>query len=92
MWSQTCGKMALIVLKVTLKKIVFKIRTFMGYILAVTHFATHFTHVSRHFAILSRKQKKCLEKTVLKMWSPKSSRKTSFVPRIRQRLQMFSSF
>ena len=29
-WSQTCGKMAEIVRKVTLKKIIRKIRTFMG--------------------------------------------------------------
>jgi len=41
MWSQTCGKMPKIVRKVTLKIIICKIRTFMGYILALTHFVTH---------------------------------------------------
>ena len=68
-WSQTYGKMALIVCKVTLKKLVCKIRTFMGKILAVTHFVTHFTHVSRQFEFLSRKQNKlfrenCFENVV----------------------------
>ena len=48
---QTCGKMAKIVRKVTLKKIIRKIWTFMGSILAVTHFVTHFTHVSRHVGV-----------------------------------------
>ena len=38
--------------------------------MAVTHFVTHFTHVSRHFGVYCRKQnKKCLGKTVLKMGS-----------------------
>ena len=37
--------------------------------MAVTHFVTQFTHVSRHFGVYSRKQnKKCLGKTVLIMW------------------------
>ena len=42
----------------------------MGVKMAVTHFVTHFTHVSRHFGVYSRIQKKnCLGKTVLKIWS-----------------------
>ena len=69
MWSQTCGKTDKSVCKVTSKTIICKIRTFMGQIQAVTHFVTHFTHVSRHFGVESRKQKNCLGKTVLKMWS-----------------------
>ena len=36
---------------------------------AVTHFVTHFTHVSRHFGVYCTKQKKYLEKTGLKMLS-----------------------
>ena len=37
--------------------------------MAVTHFVTQFTHVSRNFGHYSRKQKKYLGKTGLKMWS-----------------------
>ena len=37
--------------------------------MAVTHFVTQFTHISRHPRVKNRKQKKCLGKTVLKMWS-----------------------
>ena len=47
MLCQTCENMAKIVRKITLEKIVFKIRTFMGLIWAVTHFGTQFTHISR---------------------------------------------
>ena len=36
--------------------------------MAVTHFVTQFTHVSRHPRVKNRKQKK-IWKTVLKMWS-----------------------
>ena len=40
---------------------------FHGVKMAVTHFVTHFTHVSRHFGVYCRKQnKKCLGKTVWK--------------------------
>ena len=43
---------------------------FHGVKMAVTHFVTQFTHVSRHFGVCSRKQNKnYLGKTVLKMWS-----------------------
>ena len=34
--------------------------------MAVTHFVTQFTHVSRHLGVFSKKQKKCLGKTVHK--------------------------
>ena len=34
--------------------------------MAITHFLTQFTHVSRHFGVNSRKQKKWVGKTVLK--------------------------
>ena len=46
-----------------------KIWTFMGVKMAVTFFVTHFTHVSRHFAVYCKKHKKSLGKTVLKIWS-----------------------
>ena len=45
---QICEKMALIVRKITLKNIILKDWTSMGYILATTHFVTQFTPVSRH--------------------------------------------
>ena len=57
----------------------------MGEILVIAQFVTQFTHIPRR--VVSRKQTKfCLEKTVLKIWSQESTRSTSFVPRIRQRL------
>ena len=34
-----------------------EIGTFMGVKMAVTHFVTQFTHVSRHFEVYRRKQK-----------------------------------
>ena len=37
--------------------------------MAVTHFVTQFTHVSRHFGLYSRKQTNFFGKTVLKMRS-----------------------
>ena len=37
-----------------------EIWTFMGVKMAVTHFVTHFTHVSRHSGIYCRKQQKKL--------------------------------
>ena len=43
-WSQICGKMTLIVLE----KYNFLNLILRGYILAITHFVTQFTHVSRH--------------------------------------------
>ena len=43
--------------------------------MAVTQFVPQFTHVSRHFQILDRKQKISLGQTVLKMWSQKSTTK-----------------
>ena len=67
--------------------------TSRGYTFAVTQFVTQFTHVSRHPRVSSRKQKKnSLGKTVLKMWSQKSTRTNSFVPRSRQRLLTLSFF
>ena len=45
-WTQICGKIAEIVHKMTLKKIIVKFRP-QGGKLCVTQFATHFTHVSR---------------------------------------------
>ena len=42
---------------------------FMGVKMAVTHFVTHFTHVSRHFGVYCKNNKNCWGKTVLKMWS-----------------------
>ena len=42
--------------------------------MAVTHFVTHFTQVSRHFGVYCRKQKYSLGKTVMKMWSQMQKR------------------
>ena len=39
-----------------------EIWTFMGVKMAVTHFVRHFTHVSRHFGVHCRKQKKLFRK------------------------------
>ena len=36
--------------------------------MAVTPFVMHFTHISWHFVVYSRKQQKYLGKTVLKIW------------------------
>ena len=56
-------------------------------------FVTQFSHVLWNFRVWSRKQnKKCLGKTVLKISSQKSTGRTNFVPRIRQRMLMFSWF
>ena len=46
-----------------------EIRTFMGVKMAVTHFVTPLTHVSRHFGVYSKKQTKlfrenCFESVV----------------------------
>ena len=49
----------------------------MGYVLAVTHFLTQFTHVSRHPIVKNRsKQKKffrenCFENVVSNVWGKK---------------------
>ena len=40
-----------------------EIWTSVGVKMAVTHFVTQFTHVSRHFEVYSRKEKYCLGKT-----------------------------
>ena len=47
-----------------------------GYILAVTHFVTQFTHVFRHPRVKSRKQKKffrenCFDNVVSDLWKRK---------------------
>ena len=37
--------------------------------MAVRHFVTNFTYVSRHFGVYCRKEEEKIVKTVLKMWS-----------------------
>ena len=44
-----------------------------------------YTCVFRQFRFQSKTQQNCLGKTVLKMWSQKSTSRTSLVPRIRPR-------
>ena len=53
--------------------------------MAVTHFLTQFTHVSRHFLTWNRKKKK-IGKTVWKVWSQKFTKITCFIPIFCQRL------
>ena len=54
----------------------------MGVEMAVTHFVTQFTHVSRHFGVYSRKQKNnYLGKTVLKIWSQIKNKHCLCVPK-----------
>ena len=64
----------------------------MGQILAVMQFVTHFTHVSRHSGVQSRKQNENLGETVKKMWSQKSTRRTSFVPESTKIVNVFNVF
>ena len=60
--------------------------TSMGYILVATHFVAQLTNVSRHPRVWKESTISCLGETVWKIWSQKSTRRTTFVPRRRQRL------
>ena len=63
---------------------------FHGVKMAVTHFVTHFTHVSRHLGVYCRKQKNCWGKTVMKLWSQMLTKncvkvhKTTFRKKVRK--------
>ena len=69
--------MALIVCKSYIEKYNLSNLILRGYILAITHFVTQFTHVLRHPGVRNRKKRrKKLGKTVLKMWSQICGEKT----------------
>ena len=52
---------------------------FHGVKMAVTHFVTQVTHVSRHYGVYNKKQKKWLGIIVLKMWSLRFNKKLAYV-------------
>ena len=58
-----------------------------GVNLAVTHFKMHFTHVFRHFRVQNKNQNtKKIGKTVMKIWSQKLTKRTSFALITHQKL------
>ena len=61
MWSKNCKKKkksTFIFRKSIWKKYFLKLGLPWGFFLAFMHFVRQFTHVSRHFRVFSRKQKK----------------------------------
>ena len=83
-WSQTCGKIARIVCKITLKKIVWKFGLSLGKFWPLR---TLWRNLHMFLDILEFKvenKKNSLGKTFLELWSLTFTRKTNFIPRIRQ--------
>ena len=84
LWCQTCGNMAKIVRKLLQKKQFVKLGLSWGKFWLLRTLGRNLHIFQDNFEFRVENKKKCLGKTVLKMWSQKFTRRNSFVPIIRQ--------